>query len=1007
MLARLLTSLIVLIVLSVAAEAQTVICAPILGFSSMSRQLVNPNNSHTYILDSRGCVVVTDNADVQYFASQGIVPPLGSGPGGQPAVGVAVSAVGTANSLRTISVEGVASGSAIEALGGAAPLDGGGGIYDYISDSTEVDDGGIVIAPASGIGRWIRRVTELELPFQVWGAVSDSTGVAVGGNTALTNTPAMQAAIDYTMSHNINIACKGIFYTDTLFLRTNSTFNLHGRNYENNNDSCGIRFTVQHAVTAAATSGGTLPAGVYFVRVYALDGGGSIIKLPTNTICFGSTNCMLDQVMASTGAGISLNGTSTNAINLSWNAVAGAVTYRVYFGTAFKVESQVGSTSNMPPADYTTYFDTASTTYSLTTTAGAATATAPDWVHPVLWVSPANNPRMNLQDVGIAGQHRASHTIYFADRLNPNGTTNFTFSYTGNWRNAYIASGVLNSVYFGSGRAAIHTYGSHFYNGRDVFQMNGSSDWVLSGDEFGNGSRNNVLLNTSGPGAINGASIFVGKNGLTISALSNRIAVNNSFIDTQSGYLARVSGDQDSFVNTRFVSGCLGAHIGTISSPTSGPVQLTFNQTNGSGYGAGTNVNSISIDNPGSGGVDGVYTATLNGGDGSGAVGQYTVSGGKVTAVSIFNSGSGYAIGNTLTATASSIGGVTSFSSTVDTIGYKAIALTGGTGTGATADFTTSGGAVATFLIRSPGTGYLPGDILAVNNADLGGGTGFSIQVRSVTCGDIQVNGVPAAIIAPLFLPGNGRTIFPAYNIWFEDDNACPSSVIGAVRSASGDGQEVDFTNEPRCITANGWFPVNVHPATKPVAPDGATVSHMSNTAGSNTRLEIDGYANGTSARPLISLRSFQGTQPTPTAITSTSILGTIQFRGATDSTGSTAPTAVIECNPTQDWDNNHTGSRCTLYGTGDSVGPSTTRALQWQTGVQICVSGTSLKLSAGELGLTKRSTDSAEAPGADGLKLEVICGTNSGSAAIVVRAGTSTTSSYLLNNIGSGVNGC
>lgn len=66
----------------------------------------------------------------------------------------------------------------------------------------------------------------------------------------------------------------------------------------------------------------------------------------------------------------------------------------------------------------------------------------------------------------------------------------------------------------------------------------------------------------------------------------------------------------------------------------------------------------------------------------------------------------------------------------------------------------------------------------------------------------------------------------------------------------------------------------------------------------------------------------------------------------------------------------------------------------------------TPLTLTTGEIGMTKIAA-SASAPGAAGLKLAVVCGTNAGSAKIITYAGTSTTAVTLLDNIGAGVTGC
>jgi len=64
---------------------------------------------------------------------------------------------------------------------------------------------------------------------------------------------------------------------------------------------------------------------------------------------------------------------------------------------------------------------------------------------------------------------------------------------------------------------------------------------------------------------------------------------------------------------------------------------------------------------------------------------------------------------------------------------YEFVSLTGGTGTGAIADITVTDGAVSNVDMRRGGSGYVTGDTLSANAADIGGtGTGFSIDVASV-----------------------------------------------------------------------------------------------------------------------------------------------------------------------------------------------------------------------------------------------------------------------------------
>lgn len=66
----------------------------------------------------------------------------------------------------------------------------------------------------------------------------------------------------------------------------------------------------------------------------------------------------------------------------------------------------------------------------------------------------------------------------------------------------------------------------------------------------------------------------------------------------------------------------------------------------------------------------------------------------------------------------------------------------------------------------------------------------------------------------------------------------------------------------------------------------------------------------------------------------------------------------------------------------------------------------TALTLTAGAIGMTKIAA-SGSAPGAAGLKLEVVCGTNAGTAKIIAIAGTSTTAVTIVDNVGAAVTGC
>jgi hypothetical protein len=64
---------------------------------------------------------------------------------------------------------------------------------------------------------------------------------------------------------------------------------------------------------------------------------------------------------------------------------------------------------------------------------------------------------------------------------------------------------------------------------------------------------------------------------------------------------------------------------------------------------------------------------------------------------------------------------------------YLGINLTGGQGTGATADIVVSGGGVSTVTIRNPGSLYVVGDVLSAPSSAIGNtGSGFSVTVATV-----------------------------------------------------------------------------------------------------------------------------------------------------------------------------------------------------------------------------------------------------------------------------------
>ena len=103
--------------------------------------------------------------------------------------------------------------------------------------------------------------------------------------------------------------------------------------------------------TPAATgvaSGGGLAAATYYVKITAVDQWG-YESAPSAEVNSGA-----------------LAGVNVNHVTLTWDAMAGAVSYRVYFGTATGVEPK--------------YFVATTNSFNLTTTTGQLTATIPTGV---------------------------------------------------------------------------------------------------------------------------------------------------------------------------------------------------------------------------------------------------------------------------------------------------------------------------------------------------------------------------------------------------------------------------------------------------------------------------------------------------------------------------------------------------------------------------------------------------------------------------------------------------
>lgn len=72
---------------------------------------------------------------------------------------------------------------------------------------------------------------------------------------------------------------------------------------------------------------------------------------------------------------------------------------------------------------------------------------------------------------------------------------------------------------------------------------------------------------------------------------------------------------------------------------------------------------------------------------------------------------------------------------------YGGVALTGGTGSGATANITVAAGAVTAVTILNPGSAYTVGDTLSAASGNIGSTTGFSVPVASIAINSALAGG--------------------------------------------------------------------------------------------------------------------------------------------------------------------------------------------------------------------------------------------------------------------------
>jgi hypothetical protein len=188
-----------------------------------------------------------------------------------------------------------------------------------------------------------------------------------------------------------------------------------------------------------------------------------------------------------------------------------------------------------------------------------------------------------------------------------------------------------------------------------------------------------------------------------------------------------------------------------VDNQTTGSFSLTVRTASGTGYAVPQNSRAIlycdgtNVVNAATAGIS-TPISIANGGTGATTASGARINlGGGSTGIAVFQSTTQAqgqaALGASLVGAAlfTSPASIASISTLVGGSGYvngnyAAVPLINGSGTGATANITVTGGAVTTCTIVGIGVGYLPGDVLSAYNTYLGGtGAGFSVTVSTVT----------------------------------------------------------------------------------------------------------------------------------------------------------------------------------------------------------------------------------------------------------------------------------
>ena len=196
-----------------------------------------------------------------------------------------VATVETIAALRGTSVSGLPNGAYIVTAGYYAAYDGGGGTYIYNSSSSATDNGGTIIQPSSGSGRWLLQVTN-DVSVLQFGAYPNAS------NTSTTTT-AFQNAFTWALANARSLHIPGGIYDITSWNLSSNSSGTSGQLLGFRIYGDGSNESIIQIISASSNSGvGIDLTGSKWLQFDSLriNGGGTAVNAPNVTILEAATN---------------------------------------------------------------------------------------------------------------------------------------------------------------------------------------------------------------------------------------------------------------------------------------------------------------------------------------------------------------------------------------------------------------------------------------------------------------------------------------------------------------------------------------------------------------------------------------------------------------------------------------------------------------------------------------------------------------------------------------------